>query len=197
MNSSVVIATSNPGKFAEFRKSLTAIYETILSPTEAGVFSLPEETGSSYIENALLKSKYVAHQTNLPAIADDSGLEVNALAGKPGIFSARFGGILSDSERINYLLKELDGVPGGKRDAQFVCTIAFFLPSGLSKTFTGQVAGEILPSPRGKSGFGYDPIFFCPELGKTFAEATKDEKQLVSHRGKALKSLITWIRELT
>ena len=192
MTASVIIATSNTGKLAEFQNSLTPVFETILSAAEAGVINLPKETGSSYIENALLKAMYVAKQTNLPTIADDSGLEVNALAGRPGIFSARFGGILSDSERVNYLLKELNSVPGDDRGARFVCAIAFFLPNGQSKTFTGQVIGEILDTPRGKSGFGYDPIFFCPELGKTFGEATELEKRRVSHRGKALKGLLSW-----
>jgi XTP/dITP diphosphohydrolase len=196
MNASVVVATGNPAKLAEFRQSLALLDATILSAAEAGICSLPQETGASYIENALLKSRHVVSQTNLPAIADDSGLEINALAGKPGIYSARFGGTLSDEERVDYLLEELKGVPTGARGARFVCSIAFSSPSGQPETFRGQVVGEILRDARGRSGFGYDPVFFSPELGKTFAEATEDEKRRVSHRGKALREFLTWSRTL-
>ncbi len=192
MSLQLLLATSNKGKLQEFQEALSSLDIELVSATEKGVTRFPEEQGSSYAENALLKAGYAALATGLPSIADDSGLEVAALDGSPGIYSARFGGDLSNGERIAYLLNKMREVPRGARSARFVCAIVLATPSGQIKTFEGECAGEILEGPRGEGGFGYDPIFFSPELNKTFAEASKEEKRRVSHRGRALKQFLDW-----
>jgi len=192
MKLKLVVATSNQGKLQEFRQVLTRLDIVLLSATEAGIHDFPREAGSSYAENALLKAGYAALATDLPALADDSGLEVDALSGQPGIFSARFGGRLSDGERVAYLLDKLRDVPQGARGASFICAVVIATPGGEVKSFAGECRGEILQGPRGDGGFRYDPIFFSFELGKTFAEASAEEKRRVSHRGRALAHFLEW-----
>ncbi len=188
----LVVATGNDGKLQEFRQALGRLDVALLSADEAGVRRFPEETGVSYEENALLKAGYAALGSGLPALADDSGLEVDVLDGAPGVYSARFGGNLTDGERIAYLLDRLRKVPKGARAASFVSTVVLATPGGEVKSFTGECRGEILQGPRGERGFGYDPVFFSPELGKTFAEAGTEEKRAVSHRGRALQRFLEW-----
>ena len=189
----VVVATGNAGKLAEFKDALSRLDLVLLSLADAGIEALPAETGASYEENALLKAGFVALRTGLPALADDSGLEVDALGGGPGVYSARYGGPgLSDGERMAHLLGEMRNVPPAARGAAFKCVVVLATPGGEIASFSGETRGELTAGPRGESGFGYDPIFRSKELGKTFAEATMAEKRGVSHRGRALGSFIEW-----
>jgi len=189
----LVIASGNAGKVDEFRDALARLDLELLTAAEAGVASFPDETGGSYEENALLKAGYVSLRAGLPALADDSGLEVDALGGQPGIYSARFGGAgLSDGERIAYLLDLMSGVPRAARGASFVASVVLATPGGEMVTFKGECRGEITGGPRGEGGFGYDPVFLSAELGKTFAEAGIKEKRRVSHRGRALEAFLQW-----
>jgi XTP/dITP diphosphohydrolase len=191
----LLIATTNSGKVAEFTEFLSAWPGVVL-----GLGDLPhplpdvEETGATFAENALLKADYYYGQTGLLTLADDSGLEVDALAGRPGVYSARFAGAdATDADKIAKLLVELRGVPAPERTAQFVCVVALVGP-GVRETFTGTCAGAITESPNGDNGFGYDPIFLEPDSGKTFAELTRSEKAVVSHRGRALAQLRHWMK---
>lgn len=189
----LVIATSNGGKVAEFREALSGLDLELLAANEVGIDVLPDETGGSYEENALLKAGFVSLRAGLPALADDSGLEVDALGGQPGVYSARFGGEgLSYGERVAHLLDQLAGVPRGGRGASFVARLVLATPGGEMVTFKGECRGEIVHGPRGDGGFGYDPVFFSTELGKTFAEASLKEKRRVSHRGRALAAFLQW-----
>ncbi|MGF6559556.1 XTP/dITP diphosphatase [Erwinia aphidicola] len=188
----VVLATGNPGKVRELADLLAAFGLDIVAQTELGVESA-EETGLTFIENAILKARHAAAVTGLPAIADDSGLAVDALGGAPGIYSARYAGLdASDQQNLDKLLVTLDAVPDGQRQAQFHCVLVYLRhaedPTPL--VFHGSWEGEIIRAEAGQGGFGYDPIFYVPELGKTAAELTKDEKRAVSHRGKALRLLL-------
>jgi len=192
----IVLASSNPGKLREFRAALSDLGLELVAMEAVGLRALPSETGFSYAENALLKAATAALHSGLPALADDSGLEVEALGGAPGLYSARFGGEgLSDGERCAYLLSRLKETPREARAARFVSVIALAMPSGTFEVFEGVCEGTILLGPRGDGGFGYDPAFFSPELGKTFAEAELSEKQRVSHRGRALAQLAAWLRK--
>ncbi len=189
----LVLATSNRGKVAEIREALSGLDLELLTAADVGIDTFPEETGASYEENALLKAGFVALRAKLPALADDSGLEVDALSGQPGVYSARFGGEgLSDGERTAYLLDLVAGVPRAGRGASFVASVVVATPGGEMVSFRGECRGEILSGPRGEGGFGYDPVFFSTELGKTFAEATLIEKRKVSHRGRALEAFLQW-----
>ncbi|MBK0002512.1 XTP/dITP diphosphatase [Erwinia sp. S43] len=188
----VVLATGNPGKVRELAHLLAEFGLDIVAQTELGVESA-EETGLTFIENAILKARHAAEITGLPAIADDSGLAVDALGGAPGIYSARYAGLdASDQQNLDKLLVALENVPDGQRQAQFHCVLVYVRhaadPTPL--VFHGSWAGEIARSEAGQGGFGYDPIFYVPELGKTAAELSKDEKRAVSHRGKALNLLL-------
>ncbi|ALV91123.1 MULTISPECIES: XTP/dITP diphosphatase [Pantoea] len=192
----VVLATGNPGKVRELADLLAAFGLDIVAQTELGVESA-EETGLTFIENAILKARHAAQITGLPAIADDSGLAVDALGGAPGIYSARYAGLeASDQQNLEKLLVALENVPDGQRQAQFHCVLVYVRhaadPTPL--VFHGSWAGEITRAAAGEGGFGYDPIFYVPELGKTAGELTKDEKRAVSHRGKALTLLLEAMR---
>ncbi len=191
----VVVATGNAGKLREFKDALSRLELDLLGLADVGIDRLPTETGASYEENALLKAGYVALRAKLPALADDSGLEVDALSGRPGVFSARYGGEgLSDGERMAHLLDEMKGVPRKGRGATFRCVVVLATPGGEVARFEGETRGEVTVGPRGEGGFGYDPVFESVELGKTFAEATLTEKRSVSHRGRALGSFLDWAR---
>jgi XTP/dITP diphosphohydrolase len=194
MNSRLVIASSNPGKLREFRDALSSLDMELLSAADAGVTRFPAETAAGYEQNALMKAAFVAMQTGLPSLADDSGIEVDALDGLPGVNSARFGGDISDGERIALLLDRMRDVADGERGAQFVVRLVLATPSGHVQVFSGEVRGEILHGPRGRDCFGYSPVFFSTELGKTFGEATLEEKWQVSHRGRAIRSFLAWAR---
>lgn len=175
------------------RGALAGLGVELASAHELGLDRAPEETGATYEENALIKAAQVAHATGIPALADDSGLEVDALDGAPGIYSARFGGDLGDGERIAYLLQQLKHVPTEQRGAGFVCVLVLAAPDGRVQSFRGSCRGMLLHGPRGEGGHGYDPIFWSPELGKTFAEASEEEKGHVSHRGRAIAEFLTWV----
>ncbi|MDX4945418.1 XTP/dITP diphosphatase [Providencia manganoxydans] len=188
----VVLATGNPGKVNELADLLRDFGMDIIAQTSLGVESA-EETGLTFIENAILKARHAAKQTGLPAIADDSGISVDALGGAPGIYSARYAGEdATDEQNLHKLLDAMKSVPDGQRQAQFNCVLVYLRhaedPTPL--VFHGRWHGVITHEPCGQGGFGYDPIFYVPELNCTSAELSKSEKQAVSHRGKALAMLL-------
>ena len=186
----LVFATGNEGKMREIREILGRPGLTILSQKEAGIVSNAEENGTTFEANALIKARAVAAQTDAPVLADDSGLEIDYLNGEPGVYSARYMGEDTPYEIKNQkLLDLLEGVPEEKRTARFVCVIAAVLPDGREFTTRGTIEGIIGYESRGEGGFGYDPIFFVPEFGCSTAELTMEQKNLVSHRGKALRAM--------
>ncbi len=186
----IVLATRNKGKVREFLRLLTNLDLNILSMNDFPDIGNIEESGTTFKANALLKAKAVSSITGLTAIADDSGLEVDALNGRPGIYSARYAGeTASDKENYMKLLEEMKDVPEGDRGAAFVCTIAVSAPSGESITAVGRCKGEIASEPEGEGGFGYDPVFHLRETDCTMASISKEEKNNISHRGKAVKEL--------
>ncbi|NLZ53550.1 MAG: XTP/dITP diphosphatase [Thermoanaerobacteraceae bacterium] len=185
----LVIATKNQGKFLEFKKMLGTTAFNIVSLLEFPEIDI-KETGSTFDENALIKASAVCQRTGLPTLADDSGLQVHILNGEPGVFTARYAGEhASDQENINKLLKKLTGVSLDKRQAQFVCSLALVFPDGKTILEKGILEGLIAFSPKGKEGFGYDPVFFVPEMNKTLSEISIDEKNRISHRAKAMEKI--------
>ncbi|TYP51329.1 XTP/dITP diphosphatase [Thermosediminibacter litoriperuensis] len=185
----LVIATKNAGKLKEFREMLSDIPLNIISLQDFPGIEV-EENGDTFEENAVLKAKRVVELTGIASLGDDSGLEVAALGGRPGVHTARFAGPrASDLENINKLLNELKGVPPEKRQARFVCCLCLVLSDGRIFVEYGYLEGYIILEPRGTMGFGYDPVFFVPELGKTLAEATLEEKNAVSHRARATEKI--------
>ncbi len=186
----LVVATGNPGKLQEMQAYLADLgYELRLKPETLDI----EETGQTFLENACLKASQTALATGDWAIADDSGLQVDALAGAPGVYSARYG--KTDADRIQRLLQELNGETN--RQAQFVCVIAVAQPDGTIALHTeGICAGEILYAPRGTGGFGYDPIFYVPPYQQTYAEMNASLKHQISHRGRAFQRLIPQLQAL-
>jgi len=187
----LVIATANPGKLREFRALLTGLPFDPISQASLGVNPIPE-TGTSFSANALLKARHAAAATGLAAIADDSGLEVDALGGAPGIYSARYAGEAADEAANNAkLIAALAGVPGPLRRARYRCALVFVKRPADDSPLTaeGMWEGFILEAPRGTRGFGYDPYFWLPELGASAAELDPAEKNRRSHRGTALRSL--------
>lgn len=181
----LVLASGNKGKIAEIGEMLPEF--SVIGYKDAGLDFEIEETGATFYENALIKAKAVSEALGLPALADDSGLCVNALGGAPGIFSARFAGDGNDEHNIDKLLKELDGVKD--RSAKFVCSLVLYYPDGKIISAEGETNGEILFERAGKNGFGYDPIFYSADLKKSLGEASSKEKNSVSHRSRALKNL--------
>lgn len=179
----VVVATSNLGKVSEFEEALAGL-NWQLEPL--GDYHLPEETGSTYAENAMIKAAAVAMRTGLPALADDSGLEVAVLGGEPGIYSARFGNRKDDHERNLYLLERTRNA--SDRRAKFVSVLVLAYPDGHIEEYRGEVEGQLLEGPRGVGGFGYDPLFALPD-GRSLAQLSLEEKRAVSHRGKAFAAL--------
>ena len=181
-----VLATHNPGKLREMGEILKDFGIEVVSPRDLGITVDVEETGTTFAENALLKAKAICKEANLPAIADDSGLCVDALGGAPGVYSARYGGEgLDDKGRYMLLLSSLRGAP--TRAAHFACAVACAFPNGDTLTAEGRCDGSIAYAPLGEGGFGYDPVFLLPGTGKTFGQLTQEEKSAVSHRGRALK----------
>ena len=182
----LLLATNNPGKVGEFRSMLSGLGFELVTPGDAGITTRVEETGSTYEENARLKAVTFAAQSGMLSLADDSGLEVDALGGEPGVRSARYAGEkASDAERVRFLLGTLAGVPWEKRKARFCCVIALATPAGDIAVREGECRGMITFEPKGAFGFGYDPIFYFPELGKTMAELLPDIKDRISHRARA------------
>ena len=191
----LVLASKNQHKLLEMEHILRDLGLEVVLESQVGVDVDAEETGTTFLENAALKARAVMEASGMAAIADDSGLMVDALDGAPGVYSARYGNLDSDQARTSYLLENLKDVPAGKRGAQFVSAIVCILPDGREVHAQGTCQGEILFAPRGESGFGYDPVFYSPELKKTFSEATEEEKSTVSHRGRALRAFLTAWKE--
>lgn len=185
----VVLASKNAHKLEEISKITEKFGIELILQSELGVDLDVEENGTTFEENSLIKAKAVMEATGLPALADDSGLSVDALHGEPGIYSARYGfdESLDDRGRLNLLLKNMAHIPNGSRQAKFVCVITLITPEGEIIQARGEAHGEICHESVGSGGFGYDPIFYYPPLGKTFAELTAEEKNQVSHRAEALK----------
>ena len=193
-----VLATQNQKKLREMSDILSGFGVEVVTPKSLGIDLEVEETGTTFAENAMLKAKAICAAANLPAIADDSGLCVDPLAGAPGVYSARYGGEgLDDVGRYRLLLENLRGQT--TRTAHFACAIACAFPNGDTLTAEGKVEGTIAFAPMGEGGFGYDPIFFYPPLRKTFGQLTAEEKHGISHRGKALevfvKDLATYLNQ--
>ena len=184
----VVLASKNKHKLIEISKITEKFGFELVMESELGLDIDVEETGSSFEENSFLKADAVMKATGLPALADDSGIAVDALNGEPGIYSARYGfdDSLDDWGRLKLLLKNTEQVPDGKRQAQFVCVITMVTPDGNVIQARGEIHGELLREPRGENGFGYDPIFYYPPAGMTTAEMPPEEKNKVSHRANAL-----------
>lgn len=193
----LVLATLNPGKIAELKTLLADLPFTLVSLNAYPGFALPEETGRTLAENAALKAEAVANFTGLWALADDSGLEVDALGGRPGVFSARYAGEDADDKKNNAkLLAELAGVAASERTARFRAVIALVHPGQPTRLVEGVCEGLIATEPRGESGFGYDPLFYYPPAGKTFAEMLPAEKNKISHRAKALQAARELLQQL-
>lgn len=187
----IVLASGNAGKLKEFAALLEGSNINLISQAELGIDGA-EETGLSFIENAILKARHASEQSGKPALADDSGLAVDALQGAPGIYSARYSGLgATDQSNIDKLLVELDGVPAEQRQAQFHCVLVFMRhPQDPTPIVChGVWEGLIAEQASGNSGFGYDPVFWVPELNCTAADLTRERKSAISHRGKALKQL--------
>lgn len=193
----IVMASGNAGKLREIARILSDLNITVVPQSDFGI-SEAEETGSTFAENALIKARHAARATGLAAIADDSGLMVDALDGRPGIYSARYSGPdATDQTNIDRLLAELEGVPEDQRSAAFHCAVCFVTPDGAGPLIAeGEWRGRILRERRGDGGFGYDPVFLDIELGRSSAELNADEKNARSHRGKALKALARKLRDL-
>ena len=187
MAADVIVATGNMGKLHEIREILSPLGLEVMSMREAGIEREVEETGTTFEENAMLKAKGISSLTDSIVIADDSGLEVDALNKEPGIYSSRYlGKDTSYDIKNNDLIRRLAGVPDEKRTARFVCAVAVILPDGRSFVVRGEMEGRIGYEIAGENGFGYDPIFYLPEYGMTSAEISPEEKNRISHRGKAL-----------
>ena len=193
----VVLASKNKHKLAEISRITEKFGFELVLQSQLGVDIDVEETGSTFEENSLLKAEAVMKATGLPALADDSGIAVDALDGAPGIYSARYGfdESLDDWGRLELLLKNTEHVPDGQRQAQFVCVISFITPEGKIIQARGEIHGELTREPVGENGFGYDPIFYYPPLGKTTAELSPEEKNQVSHRANALKLFYEKMKE--
>jgi XTP/dITP diphosphohydrolase len=193
----LLLATGNPGKVREFETALAPLGVTIVGLDSLDDRTEVEETGETFEANARLKAEGYSLRTDLLTLAEDSGIEVDALHGAPGVHSARYGGEgLDDQGRLNRMLRELEGVQKEHRSARYRAVIAIARAGQTIATFTGTAEGRILEAPRGSGGFGYDPIFFHEASGRTFAEMTREEKQPLSHRGDAVRKLIQAFPEL-
>lgn len=194
----LLIATGNPHKVEAIQRILGEAPFELVTLSEFPDLEEPEETGTTFLANALLKSRYYCHATGLPALADDSGLEVDAMDGQPGVYSARFaGGDTPHSVKMAKVLELLADVPAEKRTARFRCVAAITFPDGKELHADGSMEGVIAAAPSGSGGFGYDPIVYLPELGQTVAEISSAEKDQLSHRGKAFRALISQLLETT
>ena len=193
----VVLASKNKHKLVEISKITEKFGFELVLQSELGVDIDVEETGTTFEENSFLKAEAVMKATGLPALADDSGIAVDALNGEPGVYSARYGfdDTLDDWGRLLLLLKNTEHVPDGQRQAQFVCVITMVTPEGQTIQARGEIHGELLREARGANGFGYDPIFYYPPFGKTTAEMSPEDKNQVSHRGQALRIFYDKMKE--
>lgn len=193
----IILATGNQGKLLEFRNLISGYPWSVLSLKDFSELPAVEETGTTFRENARLKAVATAEKTGFIVLADDSGLEVDYLNGMPGVYSARFAGEPGNDLKNNQkLLSMMEGVPDPLRSARFCCTIAVATPGGRVEYFEGFCEGQILKEPRGCNGFGYDPLFYLPEMGKTMAQLTGMEKNRISHRGKALRGILPVLEKI-
>ena len=193
----IVFATTNAGKIKEIKEILSDFDVEVASMKEMNITADIEENGATFEENSLIKARAVSKLTGLPALADDSGLEVDYLNGEPGIYSARYLGRDTDYDyKNNYIIDKLKEAKGEERSARFVCVISLVLPDGREFVKKGVMEGRIGYEIKGENGFGYDPIFFLPEYGKTSAEISAEEKNKISHRGKALSAMKELIASL-
>jgi XTP/dITP diphosphohydrolase len=191
----LLLATGNKAKVREYKSLLKGLPFEMVLLAELGINTEVDEIGDSLEDNAILKATNLSRESQLLTLADDSGLEVDVLGGEPGRLSARYAGEgASDKDRIDYLLSRLKDVPQDRRSARFRCVIAIAQPGGEVELCSGECRGVITLEPRGKEGFGYDPIFYLPELGKTMAELPLEEKNRVSHRGRAAREAIELLR---
>jgi len=193
----LLLATNNQAKVREYKSLLSDLHYELVTLAEQGITTIVDEVGESLEENARLKATVLAARSQLLTLADDSGLEVDALGGEPGRLSARYAGEnASDEERIDYLLVRLNGVPREKRTARFRCVIAIAIPDGKVEFCSGECQGLITFAPRGEHGFGYDPVFYLPELDKTMAELPLALKNQISHRGQAARQVYQVLERL-
>ena len=193
----LLLGSSNPGKLREMRQLLAGMPYRVLGPADVGLRDAPEETGTTFMENAILKARHYAEKSGLLAVADDSGLSVEALGGGPGLYSSRFGGEgATDEERNRLLLDRLAGLPPERRGARFTSAVAAAGDGRVLFQAEENVEGRIVEAPRGGNGFGYDPVFFYPPFEKTFGEVSGEEKDRVSHRGKAFARLRAFLEAL-
>jgi len=193
----LLIATSNPGKIREYRFLLEGLGYQITTLTEEGIAKVVTESGNTYEQNARLKAITYAKLSQLTTLADDSGLEVDALNGEPGVKSARFAGeAATDAEKVNFILAKLNGVPWERRTARFKCVIAIASPGGRAEICYGECHGMIAFEAKGENGFGYDPIFSLPEIGKTMAELHPEMKNQISHRARASQKARQVLKQL-
>ena len=194
----LLLASQNPGKLAEMKALVKGLPFRVVGPREIGIADAPEESGTTFLENAILKARHYAARSGLLTVADDSGLSVDALDGGPGLYSSRFAGEdASDADRNRLLLRKLEGVPRDGRGARFTSAVAAARGGEVLFTAEESVLGLIAEEPRGANGFGYDPLFFYPPFGRTFGEVAPAEKAKVSHRGQAfakLREFLTGLR---
>jgi XTP/dITP diphosphohydrolase len=192
----LVVATRNRGKLQEIRSLLDGVVDTVFCVADFVDFPETIEDGLIFRDNALKKAREATRYTGLPALADDSGLVVNVLDGRPGVHSARFAGeAAGDGANNRRLLEELNGIPARQRQAAFVCILAFVTPDGCEQVFSGRVGGAILTAERGEGGFGYDPLFLVDGFDRTMAELTLQEKNAISHRGQALQHFRAFLEQ--
>ena len=186
----VLVASNNKGKLKEFNKILGELGIECISMNDAGIDIDVEETGTTFLENAKIKAEAIYKIAKIPTVSDDSGLCVDALGGEPGVYSARYAGEHGNDEKNNEkLLANLKNIPSEKRTARFMSVVYLVLDDNTAISAQGTAEGFIIDEPKGENGFGYDPIFFSPTLGKTFAQASVEEKNAISHRGSALREL--------
>ncbi|HLA40566.1 MAG TPA: RdgB/HAM1 family non-canonical purine NTP pyrophosphatase [Candidatus Glassbacteria bacterium] len=192
----LLVASFNPGKIAEVGQILVGGGVTVIGPESLELKAdPPDESGATFRENALLKARYWCDLSGLPTLADDSGLAVDALGGAPGVYSSRFAGAnATDRENILLLLDRMKSVPDLDRTASFICWLALCRPGLEPLYFSGNCSGRILQQPAGRSGFGYDPVFYYPPFGKSFAQVSGEDKNRVSHRARALAEFKNWLK---
>ncbi len=197
MPADLLLASQNPGKLAEMKALVKGLPFTVIGPRDIGIHDAPEESGTTFLENAILKARHYAQRSGLLTVADDSGLSVDALDGGPGLYSSRFAGEgATDAERNRLLLEKLEGLGPGKRGARFTSAVAAARDGEVLFTVQESVDGRIAEEPRGTNGFGYDPLFLYPPFGCTFGEALPADKDRVSHRGKSFARLRAFLESL-